>query len=169
MKSIGNSTTLPKNITCREQLVPVVYMLCECVAERLRLKHMKATVLHLWLRTADLSGQIRQIQLGAPTQVSQRLADACFQLAAQYWHNEPLRSIGVQVSGLSAETQAQQLSFFASKEQKNADLEHCIDDLRHRFGHWCIARAITLKDADLQIDPLEDNSLHSVAFKKGVR
>lgn len=169
VKSIGNSTTLPKNITCREQLVPVVYMLCECVAERLRLKHMKATVLHLWLRTADLSGQIRQIQLGAPTQVSQRLADACFQLAAQHWHNEPLRSIGVQVSGLSAETQAQQLSFFVSKEQKNADLEHCIDDLRHRFGHWCIARAITLKDADLQIDPLEDNSLHSVAFKKGVR
>ncbi|MFR4008928.1 MAG: DNA polymerase IV, partial [Christensenellales bacterium] len=55
VKSIGNSTTLPKNITCREQLVPVIYMLCECNRAP-SLKHMKA-VLHLWLRTADLPGK----------------------------------------------------------------------------------------------------------------
>ena len=75
----------------------------------------------------------------------------------------------MQVTGLSLEDEAQQLSIFSPKEQKKAELEKCIDGLRHRFGHWCIARAVTLEDATLKIDPLEENSLHSVAFRKEVR
>lgn len=169
VKSVGNSTTLPRDLVQREQFVPVVYMLCECVAERLRLGRMKAGVLHLWLRGADLSSQLRQIQLGAPTQVSSRLAEACFRLISMHWNGEPIRSLGVQVTGLSLEDEAQQLSIFSPKEQKKAELEKCIDGLRHRFGHWCIARAVTLEDATLKIDPLEENSLHSVAFRKEVR
>ena len=168
VKSIGNSTTLPKNLAHADAFVPVVYMLCECVAERLRLSHLRAEVLHLWLRDADLCSQTRQIQLGAPTQVSGRLAKACFRLIHKHWDGAPIRSIGVQVSQLSFEKDAYQLSIFSQKEQKNAELERCIDDLRHRFGHWSIARAVTLQDTQLKIDPLEENSLHSVAFRKGV-
>ena len=163
VKSIGNSTTLPKNLMHADAFVPVVYMLCECVAERLRLGHLR-----LWLRDADLCSQTRQIQLGAPTQVSGRLAKACFRLIHKHWDGAPIRSIGIQVSQLSFEKDAYQLSIFSQKEQKNAELERCIDDLRHRFGHWSIARAVTLQDTQLKIDPLEENSLHSVAFRKGV-
>lgn len=166
-KSIGNSTTLPKNLVHAGELVPIIYMLCECVAERLRLAHLRAEVLHLWLRDSELSSQTRQIHLGAPTQVSSRLASACFRLIRQHWDGSPIRSVGVQVSQLSFEKEAYQLSIFSMKEQKKAELERCIDTLRHRFGHWCIARAVTLQDTQLKIDPLEENSLHSVAFRKG--
>ena len=167
-KSIGNSTTLPKDISQLDQIIPVIYMLCESVAERLRTSHFRASVLHLWLRDAELCGQTRQIQLGNPTQLSSRLADACFQLIQEHWKGQPIRSIGVQVSQLSLEKDAYQLSIFSPTEQKKTELEKCIDTLRHRFGHWCIARAVTLQDAQLKIDPLEENSLHSVAFRKGV-
>ena len=98
-------------------------MLCECVAERLRLSHLRAEVLHLWLRDADLCSQTRQIQLGAPTQVSGRLAKACFRLIHKHWDGAPIRSIGVQVSQLSFEKDAYQLSIFSQKEQKNAELD----------------------------------------------
>ena len=115
VKSIGNSTTLPKNLMHADAFVPVVYMLCECVAERLRLGHLRAEVLHLWLRDADLCSQTRQIQLGAPTQVSGRLAKACFRLIHKHWDGAPIRSIGIQVSQLSFEKDAYQLSIFSNQ------------------------------------------------------
>ncbi|MFR1478730.1 MAG: hypothetical protein ACLSB9_25050, partial [Hydrogeniiclostridium mannosilyticum] len=115
-KSIGNSTTLPKNLVHAGELVPIIYMLCECVAERLRLAHLRAEVLHLWLRDFELSSQTRQIHLGAPTQVSSRLASACLLDPPALMAPYPQRWCTGQPVVL--EKEAYQLSIFSMKEQK---------------------------------------------------
>ncbi len=144
-------------------------MLCECVAERLRLSHLRAEVLHLWLRDADLCSQTRQIQLGAPTQVSGSFGKKpVFVLSTNIGTVLPYAVSVYRSASCPLKKTPISFLFFSQKEQKNAELERCIDDLRHRFGHWSIARAVTLQDTQLKIDPLEENSLHSVAFRKGV-
>lgn len=63
----------------------------------------------------------------------------------------------------------QQLSFLpdAVKRQKSEDLEHAIDDIRRRFGHFSVQRGIMLFDPVLSnLDPVAEHTIYPEAFLK---
>jgi DNA polymerase-4 len=44
-------------------------------------------------------------------------------------------------------------------------LERTVDDIRRRFGHFAIGRAVMLKDTGLgTVNPKEDHVIHPVGF-----
>lgn len=57
----------------------------------------------------------------------------------------------------------------AQKRERMETLERTVDDIRRRFGHYEIGRAITTNDRTLtNINPKEDHTVHPVGFFKTV-
>jgi DNA polymerase-4 len=75
IKSIGNSTTTPRDLLCDEDAKIVYYMLCESVAERLRENGFLAKTVQIGLRDRDLFSFERQMKLPLPTCLASELQE----------------------------------------------------------------------------------------------
>ena len=60
IKSIGNSTTTPRDLVNESDVAIVVYLLAESVAARLRDNHFKGDVVEISVRDKDLYSFTRQ-------------------------------------------------------------------------------------------------------------
>ncbi|MGM9522364.1 MAG: DNA polymerase IV [Oscillospiraceae bacterium] len=172
VKSIGNSTTTPRDLTCEQDAKIIFYMLCESVAERLREQGLKATTVQIGLRDSSLYSFERQTSLYTPTCLASELHRAAMSLLREnYDWKKPLRSIGVTASGLVPASSPDQISLFESPEQreKHERLERAVDNIRRRFGHYSIGRAVTTIDSTLtNINPKDDHVIHPVGYFKNI-
>lgn len=152
VKSIGNSTTPPKDIEDVQQAGIVLYMLSESVASRLRQQKLTCCKLELSFRDVNLHTFTRQCVLRQSTQCAQELFQQAMRLLRlHYAFDVPLRSLGVRVMDLKTESTNQQLSLFQEEEiqEKNLELEKTVDAIRERFGFSSIKRGIMLLDPAL--------------------
>lgn len=170
IKSIGNSTTTPRDLETNEDIRLILYVLCESVAGRLRQHHFKCQTVQIHVRDVELATYERQAKLTRPSNLASdivRLAMTLF--TDSYNWVRPVRSIGVRGSDLvDADTEIQ-LSFFEdeSRNLKLQQLEHAVDEIRARFGNASVRRAITLRDRSLgRINPKDDHVIFPVGYFK---
>ena len=158
VKSIGNSTTMPRDMEDGDGLRIILYILCESVAERLRAQGLRCSTVQVSLRGTDLAWRERQTRLSAPTCTSQNIYDAAYRL---YLENAdgPLRSIGVRACQLDHWGHIQTLLLEdAARTQRLDDLDHAVDNIRRRYGHDSIRRGIMLTDPSLAaLNPQTDH------------
>lgn len=161
VKSIGNSSTCPRDLENDLDAHIVFQNLAESVAERMREQGFMAKTVQISLRTNDLFWFERQMQLTQPTHVSTELCAAAMTLLRQNWSWErPLRSIGIRGANLVPISQPRQLYlFYDEKRREKAErLEYAIDDIRRRFGHYAVDRALLLLDDKLgKLNPKSDH------------
>lgn len=170
IKSIGNSTTTPRDLV-RDRDASIVYtMLCESVAERLREGGYMARTVQISLRDNNLFWLERQMKLENPTCTSDVLHDTAMKLLRANWRwLKPLRSIGIRAADLVPAAQPEQLTLFvdANAREKQERLERSVDEIRHRFGHYAVCRAAVMMDKTLAtINPKEDHTVHPVGYFK---
>ena len=167
IKSIGNSTTTPRDLCCDEDVRITMYVLCESIAARLRIHNFKASTVQISLRDNDLHSFQRQAQLINPSCISRNIFEKAFLLYKEnYRIDKPLRSIGVRATSLT-NIDVTQLSFLPEIRamQTQEDLERAIDGIRHRFGHHQIRRGVMLTDPDLSaLNPQSDNIIHPESY-----
>lgn len=152
VKSIGNSTTTPRDLCSHEDARIVLWMLCETVAKRLRDQGLACGTIHLYLRDCNLNGTERQMHLARPTFLSSELFSAAMLLLrTQYAFRLPLRSIGLRTSGLIGASTPCQISLFANEERRMRQeaLERACDRIRRQYGDRMLVRAATIQDATL--------------------
>ena len=174
IKSIGNGTTVPRDMDTCEDAYIVLTMLSESVAQRLRDHGFLAETVTLGVRKNDLDGFERQMQILRPTNLATDLCSAAMTLLKESCKEKdgerlttPLRSVTITASGLVPESEFIQTSVFEDAEQvmRREQLERTMDDLRRRFGHHCIKRAITVSDPTLgYINAKEEHTVHPVGF-----
>ena len=171
IKSIGNSTTTPRDLVCDEDIRAVFYVLCESVAARLRGHGLKGRTLQIHVRDCDLSSFERQGGFERPTFLACEMVPRAMELiGANYAWAKPIRSVGVRMTGLvPADTPAQVSVFTDEAARAKAErLEAAVDALRRRFGHYCIGRAVLLREgARFNISPKDEHTIHPVPFFKG--
>jgi len=171
VKSIGNSTTCPRDIENDEDAHIVFQNLAESVAERMRELGLQAKTVEISLRRNDLSGFIRQKTLKQATHISTELcATAMSLLQANYRWDMPLRSIGIRGANLVPIGTATQLSLFEDdiRRERAEKIEFTIDEIRRRFGHYSIDRALLHLDSKLgKLNPKEEHIIHPLGFLKG--
>ena len=170
IKSVGNSTTTPRDLTCDEDASAVFWMLCESVAARLREGGFLCRTVQIGLRDNGLHCIERQLKLAEPTDLAAELHGAAMSLlrGSCRWQT-PLRSIGVRGADLSAAAAPRQLSLFQDEAQRarQGRLERTVEELRRRFGHAAIGRAALLMDPSLgNIDPKNDHTIHPIGYFK---
>ena len=172
IKSIGNSTTTPRDLMNEQDAAIIFYMLAESVAERLRDHGFLARTVQISLRDNGLFTFERQCKLAQPTCLSGELHTAAMKLLrANYNWIKPLRSIGIRGTDLVPATSPTQLTLFEDQAQRERyeRLERSIDDIRRRFGHYAVCRAVCTMDKTLNnISPKDEHTIHPVGFFKAI-
>ena len=168
VKSVGNSTTTPRDLVNDHDVHLVLLLLAESVAERLRSQDLRGDVVTLYVRDCDLNSFTSQKKLKRSTALSNEIAAVAQQLfSGRYRWERPIRSLGVSVSGLESGDAQQQLSMFSDGSERRYDLEQAVGDIRRRFGHYAISRASLLADEGLNaINPREDHVIHPIGWRK---
>lgn len=142
VKSVGNGTTFPRNLTTREQVHAGIAMLADSVATRLRHHGLYAGGLQVTIRDPEFRDRSRQCQLAAPTHLIRDLTDTATELAGQLWKPPaPVRAITVTAIHLVPEGQAyEQVDLFtpAPKKEKQEKLEGAMDQIRKKYGSGAI-------------------------------
>lgn len=170
IKSIGNSTTPPHDVRSIQEAKPVLYLLSESVATRMRRHGMACCTVSLSLRDTSLACFGRQIRLPAPTDMAEDIAAAALQLLYELYGWElPLRSLGVSASGLISTLQDTQTNLLMPvKKHKNKNLEEALDEIRKRYGHNAVRRGIVVWDSSLsQLNPVDNHSTQALSAMHG--
>ncbi len=169
IKSIGNSTTTPRDLICEEDVRIVCWPLSESVASRLHKHGFLCRGVQISVRDNNLISFERQCRLERPTALSYDIFDSAMTLFKNNydWAN-PIRSFGVRAINLVGSDTAVQTSLFEDEErrQKRERLDLAVEDIRMRFGHSSIRRAIILQDHTLSgLNPSE-HTIHPVGYFK---
>ncbi len=164
-KSIGNSTTLPVDVSTREQIAAVVTALCEMVATRMRKYGFFGKGIGVGLRFNDLSHTGKQSAMPA-TDGAINLSDCALSLIDQiyaYGKDMPVRAVSVGVFDLATEGEQRQLSIFDAHERDAHSLGEALDKIRTKYGYNSILSASVMMNAVI-CDGLEDSDF--LPFKK---
>ena len=116
-KSIGNSTTLPKDITNRAEAKAVIMALSEMVAIRLRRHDFVAGGMHLGIKYNDLSYIGKQIKLPLKINSANSLCDCAMQIYDSFRLILPIRALSVSTFDLSSGSENIQLSLLDDIEK----------------------------------------------------
>lgn len=142
-KSIGNSITLPMDISDKEQLEEVLVALTEQVSYRLRKQELLANVVNVQLRTKDFEDFSHQSKLySATSSTKEILINAKALLNEMFKQGMSIRLIGVRVDNLVSKDEMQ-MSLFGDieNEKKQKNLDKVIDSLNEKYGYDSIMRA----------------------------
>lgn len=169
IKSIGNSTTPPRDLVSDLDVKIIFYILAESIGARLREQHLKCTTVQISLRDTKLQSFERQAPLPIPTTSSTEIFRTAFALYLK--HRIPgsaLRSVGIRAQKLLP-SKHEQFSFLPEHHnlQKHELLEETIDKLRDRFGYYMLRRAVLLLDPQLSaLNPKQDHIIFPERFFK---
>ena len=166
VKSVGNSTTTPRDLVNDEDVKMIIFVLAESVAARLRRHGMKCRTVAIHVRDKDLFSFERQGKLLSPSFVSTDIAKKAIDLFQQnYRWDKPIRSLGVRGADLVTASSLLQLDLFDQSAGEAEALERTVDRLRERFGAYSVQRCAMLQDRKLTgFNPKDDHVIHPVSY-----
>ena len=154
LKSIGNSTTLPKDIVDREEVKRWFYALAESVCGRLRSADVgRASTVHIVVRNERLEDTTCQMKV-SPTVLCGDVAQAAYQLFCRHFPlGTRVRMLGITVSGFDYHVEQMSLDPFLEGDRANYDkkerAESTIAKLREKYGYATVQRVLILEDEKL--------------------
>ena len=111
-KGIGNSITLPKDVTVETEAFHYLLALSDSVAGRLRKAGQLAGMISVEIKYSSFKTASHQMTLTNPTNISQVIYDASCRLFLELWNGSPVRLLGVRSSKLADTSEPSQLSLF---------------------------------------------------------
>ena len=145
VKSVGNGTTFPQNLTRWEEVRSGLAVLSDSVAGRLRRQGLYCGGVALTIRNAQFRQFSRQVRLDAPTHLQKDIYQTALTLARQSWHApDPIRALTVTALYLTDSADSfQQLDLLdgaaAQREEKQERLEQAMDAIRGKYGKGAIS------------------------------
>ena len=153
-KGIGNSTTLPKDVTEEEEARKVLLWLSETVGRRVRKEGMKAKMVSVEIKYNTFQSVSHQKQLQRATNADKVIYETACELFHELWNGHPIRLLGIRTSKLVDESEPEQMSIFdmenvssqnmarqeIKKNEKQEKLDKALDQIRKKFGDGAIVR-----------------------------
>ncbi|MGG6309761.1 DNA polymerase IV [Paenibacillus macerans] len=147
-KSVGHMMTLPRDYYKLDEVKVVLLELTELVCMRCRELGFMGGVVNVGCMGADFdrpTGFSRQMKMPDLTNVTKQVFDGVMTLFRRHWNGEPVRKVGVSLSGLVG-AEEYQITLFDDRPKYQA-LERATDDIKRRFGDSAILRASSLTTA----------------------
>lgn len=166
VKSIGNSMTLRRDVSDREELKRLLYVLAESVAARLRDADAgKCDTVHIWVKDERLKESGRQKKI-TPTELCGDIAEAAFELLKAHCPvGMAVHALGITVSGFDHHTEQMRLDELAfggcglgeEKDGKKSvaydkrkKVEDVVAKIRQKHGYEMVQRGIVFEDESLR-------------------
>ena len=159
VKSVGNGTTFPQNLTTWEQVRGGIAVLADSVATRLRRYGLYAGGVQVTVRDPAFRDRSRQTQLSTPTHLIRDITAAAMELTGQLWKPpSPIRALTVTAIHLATPADAyEQVDLFtaaeAPKRKKQEQLEAAMDHIRSKYGTDAISYGASRPEKEEE-DPL---------------
>ena len=179
IKSVGNSTTTPKDMETDEDVKIVLYILAESVAARLRENGFRCRTVEINIRDKDLYHFTKQVKLKNASNITAEIAEAGYKLYKENYrlpadekekknsipefYQKPLRSIGIRGTDLVNDYFWEQLDMFTDPQyrEKQMKMDDAVDVIRKRFGFYSIQRGLMYRDRMLSaVNAREDHTVH---------
>lgn len=179
VKSVGNSTTTPKDMETDEDVKIVFYILAESVAARIRENGFRCRTVEITLRDKELFHFSKQVKLKNASNITKEIAEAGYQLYKESYRlpeneyekdslpkeffQKPLRSIGIRGTDLVTDYFGEQLDMFMDPiaREKQMKMDEVVDTIRRRFGFYSIQRGLMYQDRLLSAcDAKADHTVH---------
>ena len=186
VKSVGNSTTTPKDMETDEDVKIVLYILAESVAARLRENGFRCRTVEISLRDKDLYHFTKQVKLKNASNITKEIAEAGYRLYKESYRlpadeyekqqlspelfQKPLRSIGIRGSDLVTDYFWEQLDLFTDPgfREKQMKMDEAVDVIRRRFGVYSSQRGLMYRDRILSAcDAKADHTVHPHGYFSG--
>ncbi|MFU0831383.1 MAG: DNA polymerase IV [Oscillospiraceae bacterium] len=168
VKSIGNSTTTPRDLTCDQDVKIILAVLSDSVARRLREHGLKGRTVCISVRDNQLYSFTRQRTLGSYTNITSEISKAGLELFRRNYHwQKPVRSIGISITDLVSDTVPSQANLYCDEKgrERLEHLDEAVDWLKKRFGSFAVRPAVLLMDRQLSdFDPKKDHTIHPVGY-----
>ncbi len=149
-KCIGNSVTLPKNISDIDKLEEIVLTISEQVAYRLRKEKLYANTVNVQLRTKNFEDTSHQKKLPEATDTTKQIYMTAKELLHEMYHKgQEIRLVGVRVDSLTDKKDEQISLFNTNKNEKQEKLDKVIDQLKNKYGYNSVTRATKMDVDDL--------------------
>ena len=152
-KGIGNSTTLPKDVTTEAEARQILLSLSETVGGRLRKERQKAQMVSVEIKYHTFQTASHQKQLAKATYADQMIYEAACELFHELWNGVPIRLLGIRTSKLVEDTAPEQMSLFELQETLEKDytksvkykkLDDALDQIRKKYGDDAVKRGTLL-------------------------
>ncbi|MEI6579123.1 MAG: DNA polymerase IV [Eubacteriales bacterium] len=170
IKSIGNSSTAPRDLEDENDVKILLYVLTESVTRRMREQGFRCKTVCINVRDKELLWFTRQCKMPKYTANAKEIAERALALFRQNYNwLKPVRSIGISCTDFEHENNFVQLDFFDDYEKrvKMEMLDGTVDSLKSRFGNFCIQRGLMLSDRKLSgFNPYNDNTIHPISYFK---
>ncbi len=141
-KGISNSTTFAYNLTKEEVILKNLQALIENVCISLRKEKKYAYVVGVTIRDKNFHNYSHQKKLWNASSSSEDIFKVAKELFLEMWDGEPIRLLGVSLTGLTDSYQ-RQLSLFEEEEEtsQNQELDKVVDQLKKQYGSNIIQKA----------------------------
>lgn len=160
-KSVGNSHTLSKDATTKEEAFKVLLSLADSVATRLRKSGVYASMVSVEIKYSDFRQVSHQCILTTPANTGSAIYKTSCELFDELWDQTPIRLLGVRATKLIDINEPTQLSLFdyihtientdslvssiKKTSKKQVDLEKALDKIREKYGKDAIVRGSNLQ------------------------
>ena len=179
VKSVGNSTTTPRDMETDEDVKIVLYILAESVAARLRENGFRCRTVEISVRDKELFHFSKQVKLQNASNITKEIAEAGYRLYKDNYRlpaddkelkssrpeffQKPLRSIGIRGTDLVTDYFWEQLDIFMDPQarEKQMKMDETVDIIRKRFGFYSVQRGLMYRDRILSAcDAKSDHTVH---------
>ena len=145
VKSVGNGTTFPQNLTRWEEICSGLSVLSDSVAMRLRRHGLYCGGVQVTIRDAQFKTITRQKRLGESTHLMKDIYEAAMDLTRAAWKAPtPIRMLTVTALHITDAAESyRQLDLLGTQQiqrsEKQEKLEQAMDAIRGKFGKDAIA------------------------------
>lgn len=168
-KGIGNSTTLPRDVSDRTEAFRCLLSLSDSVAGRLRKADQLAGMISVEIKYSSFKTVSHQMLLSSPSNTSQVIYAAACRLFDELWNGSPIRLLGIRSSRLTDSAEPAQLSLFdltgsnapspcgsnlpiknspaSPSREKLAALDKTLDMIRQKYGDNAVVRGSFLSES----------------------
>ncbi|MBR5872823.1 MAG: DNA polymerase IV [Oscillospiraceae bacterium] len=141
-KGYSISTTLEEDVVRIEEANKILLALADSVSARMRADEKKTFCIGVTIRGNDFKNHSHQQTLFEATDITAEIYSVSRKLFAELWDKKtPLRLLGISLTQITAEDNAQ-LSFFPTESrEKERKIDKAMDEIRSRFGSTTVVRA----------------------------
>lgn len=148
-KGYSISTTVEENVTDFESAHRILLSLADSVSGRMRADSAKCSCVGVTVRYTDFRDRAHQRRLWEPTDITGEIYELSRELLDELWDGHtPIRLIGISLTELSRDGEAQMSLFADERRDKARKIDKAMDSIRSRYGSDTIMRGSVRREND---------------------
>ena len=137
---------MEEDVTETDAAKRILLALADSVTARMRADGAQASCIAVTIRSNDFRNKSHQRQLDLPTDVTSEVYEIAAALFTELWDRQtPLRLLGLSLTNLVREEEAQMSLFNDGSREKARKLDRAVDAIRGKYGSEVIRRGSAME------------------------